>query len=338
MAPMTRRFAGEDGVVTDEIIEYYRLRAANEVGLIISEGTGIDCEHAYDTLTAPRFGTNEQIAAWKKVVEAVQSEGGAFAPQLWHTGRLAYFPIGPSACVMPPRKDGTPRPPVKAMGKAEFTAVKEAYAKAAKAAMDIGCDAIEIHGAHGYLLDSFVSPVNNVRTDEYGGTFEKRMRFPLEVVSAVRKSVDSEFPIIYRFSQWKVDDPEEQKFEDPNELEQWVTSLKESGVDILHVSTRRATDIAFPNHGDLTLAGWTRKFSGLPVIAVGSVSLAPEKSNGEYQLTDPTPAFELVEKNETDLIAVGRALISNPDWVKTVRSGNWRNLAPYDKTLLRSLI
>src|SRR5690606_31173180 len=96
MAPMTRRMAGEDGVPTPEIVEYYRRRAAGEVGLIISEGTGIDSKHAYDTITVPRFETEEQWEGWRRVVDAVHAEGGAFAPQLWHTGRLAHDPIGPS--------------------------------------------------------------------------------------------------------------------------------------------------------------------------------------------------------------------------------------------------
>ena len=88
MAPMTRRKAAEDGIVTDEIVAYYARRARHGVGLIISEGTGIDRVHAPDTLTVPRFETSEQHAAWSRVVEAVHAEGGAFAPQLWHTGRL----------------------------------------------------------------------------------------------------------------------------------------------------------------------------------------------------------------------------------------------------------
>jgi 2,4-dienoyl-CoA reductase-like NADH-dependent reductase (Old Yellow Enzyme family) len=110
MAPMTRRMAAEDGMVTEAIVAYYRRRAAGEVGLILSEGTSIDSVHAWDTLTVPRFDTPERLAAWKRVVDAVHAEGGAFAPQLWHTGRLAGDPIGPSAGQAPPRSDGTPRP------------------------------------------------------------------------------------------------------------------------------------------------------------------------------------------------------------------------------------
>lgn len=338
MAPMTRRFAASDGMVTDQIIEYYRLRAAAGVGLIISEGTAIDCKHAYDTLTVPRIETTEQIAGWRRVVEAVHAAGGAFAPQLWHTGRLAYYPIGPSACEMPPRRDGTPRPPVKAMDDDDFAQVTAAFVHAAQASREIGADALEIHGAHGYLLDSFVSPVNNQRNDQYGGSFDRRMRFPLEVARAVRTAVGPGFPVIYRFSQWKVDDPEEIKFKNPAELETWVTALRDAGVDILHVSTNDAVAAAFPEHGELTLAGWSKKFSGLPTIAVGSVSMRTTPAGSPDEVTDPAPALRLIERGEADLIAVGRALISNPNWVELAREGRWRELRPYAVEDLKSLV
>lgn len=184
MAPMTRRMAGEDGLVTEAIRAYYARRAEHEVGLIVSEGTGIDSLHAYDTLTVPRFETPAQHAAWRTVVEAVHAAGGAFAPQLWHCGRRSADPIGPSAGQPEPRK-GRPSPPVRAMQAADFRQVLEAYEAAAAAAKAIGCDALEIHGAHGYLLDSFLSPATNLREDAFGGSPAARMRFPLEVVRAV---------------------------------------------------------------------------------------------------------------------------------------------------------
>ena len=134
MAPMTRRMAADDGIPTDDIVAYYRRRAANEVGLIVSEGTGIDDRHAYDTLTVPRFHGDTQLDGWARVVDAVHEEGGAFAPQLWHTGRLAANPIGPVDDRLPPRKDGTERAPVRAMNHDDFVQVLEAYRVAASGA------------------------------------------------------------------------------------------------------------------------------------------------------------------------------------------------------------
>lgn len=342
MAPMTRRKAQNDGIPTDAIVAYYRRRATGGVGLIISEGTPVDSIHAYDTLTVPRFETSEQRTVWKRVVDAVHAEGGAFAPQLWHTGRMGADPIGPSAATLPPRANGDKRSPVVEMTDADLVQVKDAFVSAARAAQDMGCDALELHGAHGYLLDSFVSVATNLRTDKYGGSFENRMRFPCEVLAAVRAAVGADFPIIFRFSQWKVDDFNEIKFRESAELDTWVTALKQAGADILHVSTRSALDTGFPDeHPTRTLAGWSKTFCDLPVIAVGkiSVTLTMDRAYGEEAdvVSDPTEAFELIESGEADMLAVGRALIANPDWVKIVSAANWRNLKPFHKSLLERL-
>lgn len=342
MAPMTRRMApANTGVVTPESVEYYRRRAAGEVGLIISEGTAIDSKHAFDTDTVPRMETADHHEGWARVVEAVHAEGGAFAPQLWHTGRMAANPIGPSAAELPPRRDGTPRPRVREMVDEDFAQVLDAFESAARASKDMGCDALEIHGAHGYLLDSFLDPSTNHRDDHYGGSVENRMRFPLEVVRRVRAATGPGYPVIYRFSQWMMDDYEGQKWGNPEELGVWVRALADAGVDILHVSTRRATDVPFPEHGPRTLAGWAAQGSGLPVIAVGSVAvtLSMDQSYGEARdaVSDPAPALELVEAGEIDLLAIGRSLIANPDWVQRVRTGAWETLKPFDKAMLDTL-
>ncbi|MCB9464482.1 MAG: 12-oxophytodienoate reductase [Candidatus Eisenbacteria bacterium] len=341
MAPMTRRMALADGLVTKESVAYYARRAKGEVGLIVSEGTAIDDLHAYDTITVPRVQTPEQWDAWKRVVDAIHTEGGAFAPQLWHTGRLAADPIGPSGGPGVPRADGTRRPDIREMGPDDFRQVLDAFRNAARGTLQMGADALEIHGAHGYLLDSFLSPVNNQRNDEYGGSLENRMRFPLEVVREIRSVVGPDFPVLYRFSQWKMDDYREQKFQNPNDLEQWVVALADAGVDILHASTRDAREPAFEGHGPLTLAGWSEKLSGLPTVAVGkvSVTLGMDESYGTSpsEVVDPGPWLDLVERNECSLLAVGRALIANPDWVAKVRSGKWETLRPYEKEMLKTL-
>jgi 2,4-dienoyl-CoA reductase-like NADH-dependent reductase (Old Yellow Enzyme family) len=229
------------------------------------------------------------------------------------------------------------------MTRADMVQVRDAFVAAALAVRSIGCDAIELHGAHGYLLDSFLSPDTNRREDHYGGNAENRRRFPLEVVRAVRDAVGPDSPIIFRFSQWKMDDYAEVKFPTPRELDDFVGAVIGAGADILHVSTRRATDIPFPDDNpELTLAGWTRKLGGAPVIAVGSVAvtLTMDESYGEREsaVSDPTPALRLIEEGQADLLAVGRSLIANPDWVRTVRDRGWASLRPYDKRLLDDLV
>lgn len=342
MAPMTRRMApAHTGVVTADSVAYYQRRAVNEVGLIISEGTVIDSLHAYDTPTVPRIETAEQISGWKRVVDAVHEVGGAFAPQLWHCGRMAEDPIAPTSTPAPPRPDGTPRPTPRAMEASDFDQVLSAYENSARASVEIGADALEIHGAHGYLLDSFLSPADNLREDEFGGSTENRMRFPLQVVRSIRKAVGEGYPIIYRFSQWKVDDYRAMKFQTPKDLRIWVEALRDAGVDLLHVSTRNALDPAFPGEGTRTLAGWSRELSGLPTISVGQVTLSRGMERGRegtVGTTDPGPALSLLERGEADLLAVGRSLIANPDWVTLVREGRWRELRPYSPDLLQRLL
>jgi 2,4-dienoyl-CoA reductase-like NADH-dependent reductase (Old Yellow Enzyme family) len=342
MAPMTRRKAGLDGIATPEIAAYYARRAEAEVGLIISEGTHLDALHSADSLDVPRFETPAQIAGWRQVVEAVHAAGGAFAPQLWHTGRRALDPIGPVDEGGRKRRDGAPLPDVRGMQPADFADLRTAFRHSAAQALAIGCDALEIHGAHGYLLDSFMAPSVNTRSDAYGGSEAGRMRLPLEIVRTVREAVGPGFPILYRFSQWRIEDYAEAKWPDPASLERFLLALREAGVDILHVSTRSAVDPGFPDqHPSRTLAGWSRELSGLPVIAVGkvSVTLAMDESYGDAQslVADPGPAIDLVERGEADLLAVGRALIANPDWVDLVRAGRWRELRPYHKRMLESL-
>ncbi len=344
MAPMTRRMAPKDGIPTESIINYYRRRAAGGTALIISEGTFIDSKHAHDSFSVPRFETEAQWEGWKKVAEAVHKEGSAFVPQLWHIGRRAIDPIGPSISQAPPQIDGRIGPIVRKMTAEDFVQVTESYVTAAKAAQSIGCDAIEIHGAHGYLLDSFLSSATNHRTDQYGGTLENRMRFPLAIVQAVRKAVGSKLPLIFRTSQWRADDFEEVKFPTPAEFKTWVNALAKAGINILHISTRRVTDPAFPlDDPHLTLAGWARKLSHLPVIGVGStctsITLENYKSNNNEpdRVTDPMPQLSLIESGEIDLLAIGRSFIANPDWVKKVHSGKWQALKPFHKEMLSTL-
>jgi len=290
-----------------------------------------------DNKHTPRFETAEQIQGWKRVVDAVHKEGSAFAPQLWHTGLSSADPIGPSP-LQYVYKGNTYLVP--GMESFDFDQIREAFVTASINAQKIGCDAIEIHGAHGYLLDSFMSKRTNFRKDNYGGDFQNRIRFPSEIVSAIRKAVGPDYPIIYRFSQWTVSDYNEIKFENSKELQIWATTMKNAGVSIFHVSTRYALAPAFSwEDAHKTLVEWTREFSGLPCIAVGKVAISIE-FGGESRdvqvipVADPTPFLNMIEDNKADMVAIGRSLLSNPDWVKVVRDEDWKKLKPYDKVVL----
>jgi 2,4-dienoyl-CoA reductase-like NADH-dependent reductase (Old Yellow Enzyme family) len=336
MAPMTRRLAPDDRVPTPDIAAYYRRRAEGGVGLIVTEGTHIDDEHAPDSENVPGLFTDKQAEGWAAVTSAVHDASGAIACQLWHTGRLAMRPIGPSPVPAEKRGGGfraTPRP----MTTADMEQVAGRFAASASLAKYAGFDAVEIHGAHGYLLDSFLAPGANKRTDAFGGAFNQRMRFPLMVVHAVRDAVGDDYPVMYRFSQWSIDDYAAMTYPNPDTLGLWVNALKDAGVDVLHVSTRDCTAPGFRD-ADTTLAGWTRELSGLPTVAVGRVGSSSGMNEGDHVPTsDPAPAAALIERGEADFVAVGRGLIANPDWPELVKRGRWEELRPYDRSMLATL-
>ena len=170
MAPMTRSFS-PGGVATPEVASYYARRAAAEVGLILSEGTGVDRPASLNDPNVPRFHGDKELAAWKGVIEAVHAEGGAMGPQIWHVGAVrgrdpsfAPTPVDSPSGLSRPGKAFTD-----AMSDSDIADTIEAFGKAAREAKRLGFDCVEIHGAHGYLIHTFLSPLSNQRNDHYGG-------------------------------------------------------------------------------------------------------------------------------------------------------------------------
>ncbi len=343
MAPMTRGFA-LGGVPGPEIAKYYRRRAENGVGLIITEGTLIDHPAAASSPNWPNFHGEEALAGWAQVVKAVHEAGGRIVPQLWHVGMQRRvgslpnpdaLPIGPSGINIDGEKITEP------MSEAEILTVVEAFGKAAGQAKRLGFDGIEIHGAHGYLIDQFFWEKTNQRTDRYGGSLVKRTRFAVEVVEACRKAVGPDFPIILRLSQWKAGDYSARLVENPNQLEKFLAPLVDAGVDIFHCSTRRFWEPEFAG-SDLNWAGWIKKLTGKPTITVGSVGLKKEfvgSLGGKANLeTGIDHLIERLEKGEFDLVAVGRALLSDPEWVAKIRDRRVDEIVYFKKEDLKSTV
>jgi 2,4-dienoyl-CoA reductase-like NADH-dependent reductase (Old Yellow Enzyme family) len=223
----------------------------------------------------------------------------------------------------------------RALSTEELPELAQAYALAAANARAAGFDAVEIHGAHGYLLDQFLWEHTNHRTDGYGGSLAARTRFPAEVVAAVRAAIGPDLPIIFRFSQWKMNRYDAQVVGSASELEQLLAPLVEAGVDVLHPSTRRHYVPGFPDEDpQLSLAGWTKKMTGLPVIAVGSVGLETEFNPGEAGGPIPPSSIDRLldqyEAGEFDIVAVGRALLADPAWVNRVRDGKLDQFGGFD--------
>ncbi|MFJ4105624.1 NADH:flavin oxidoreductase [Amycolatopsis japonica] len=337
MAPMTRQLS-PNGVPGMEVAEYYARRARHEVGLIITEGTTVDHPAASSSSDVPRFHGADALSGWAEVVRAVHAAGGKIAPQLWHVGfdpllwgrsateRDRMMPDG----VVPVSPSGiAPDSPAhRPMTEHEITDVIDAFARAAADARRIGFDAIELHAAHGYLLDQFLWAATNHRTDSYGGDLLGRTRFTAEVVAACRRAVGPDFPIILRFSQWKVGHYQARLANGPDELERLLVPFVTAGVTAFHCSTRRFWRPEFDG-SSLNLAGWTKKVTGSPVITVGSVGLEDSDFLG-YLKGEGARAGEVdavadrLREGEFDLVAVGRALLADPEWVTKLREGGDR--------------
>lgn len=344
MAPMTRGFS-PGGVPGADVADYYARRATGGTALIVTEGTYIDHATAGWGERVPRFHGEHALAGWQHVARAVHAAGGRIAAQLWHVGTRFDDGMRPpaGARILGPSglgADGRPIAGGRAMSEADLADVIDAYARAAGEAERRGFDAVEIHAAHGYLIDSFLWSTTNRRTDGYGGDPHDRTRLAREVVAAVRGAVSPTFPVMFRFSQWKMDDYAARLAHTPHELERLLTPLVEAGVDVFHASTRHHLAPEFEDSG-LTLAGWTRKLTGRPTIAVGSVGLNIDfmraLAGAQDSRTDLEGLLARLDRDEFDLIAVGRSLLADPGWAEKIRTGRPDQVTPFTRPLLGTL-
>lgn len=349
MAPMTRHFSPE-GVPGENVAEYYRRRAENDVGLILSEGTVVDRKTSKNHPAIPDFYGEKALAGWKKVIDGVHDAGGKMGPQIWHVANTIDSPDfpdpaeteSPSGLVAP----GQPRG--HAMSDEDIADTIAAFGKAAGDAERLGFDVLELHGAHGYVIDQFFWPELNKRTDKWNGpAISDRVRFAVEVIKAARAAVSADMPIILRLSQWKQQDFNARIATTPDEMAEWLEPLVDAGVDILHCSQRRFWEPEFPEidgENGLNFAGWAKKITGVPTISVGSVGLDGADFLGSFGGAETSAStsglaklVDRMEKDEFDLIAVGRALIRDPEWVKKVESGQIDKLQAFSREALGEL-
>ncbi len=340
MSPMTRNFS-PDGVPGADVAAYYARRA--HMGLIVTEGTGPDHPSAVGDGTTggpaiPAMHGKAALDGWKAVVDAVHAAGGKIAPQLWHMGPVRLEGTGPcpdapsmrpsgiwgplDKTMVPPDYLAAVRDPTEPMAEADIEAVIEGFSRSAAHAHEMGFDAIALHGAHGYLLDSFLWSETNRRDDKWGGDAASRARFACEVVKAVRAVIPSDKPIIYRISQWKLQDYGARIAKTPEELGVIVDALADAGVDIFDVSTRHFDAPAFDGSG-MGLAGWIRKLSGKPTMTVGGIGFDKELAASFVEKTEAVDNLDEVARRfangEFDLVAVGRAVLMDADWIGRVR-------------------
>jgi 2,4-dienoyl-CoA reductase-like NADH-dependent reductase (Old Yellow Enzyme family) len=348
MAPMTRSFSPNQ-IPGANVAAYYRARVEGGVGLILTEGTVVDHQSASNDVNVPAFFGEAALAGWANVLKEVKAAGGFIMPQLWHQGTMRKpgtgpYPdapsMGPSGLTKPGKQVAEP------MTHKDIEDVIAAFAKSAKSAMDIGFDGVEIHGAHGYIVDQFFWDGTNARDDHFGGGLEERTRFAADIVKAVRAATRPDYPILLRFSQWKQQEFTARLAPTPQELETFLTPLAKAGVDMFHCSTRRLWEPEFPETGsEMNLAGWTKKISGVPTMTVGSVGLTGDfitngfgQGAGVDDGADMNKLIKMLDRGDFDLVAVGRALIVNPDWANKVQQGKLNELKPWTPEALATLI
>lgn len=313
-SPMHTKFASEFGEVSEKLVAYLTARARGGVGLIILENTAVDWEVGRAAGNPVRIDDDLFLAGLSDLTEAVHREGVAIAAQLHHAGRQnpaantvgRVGPVAPS----PVASDAIGDVP-RELTAGEIAQIVEQFREAAARAVKAGFDLVEIHGSHGYLLTQFLSPQSNLRTDSYGGSFENRARFPLEVVRAVREAVGPDFPVSYRISV-------EERTPGGMPADEGIAFCKliEDYVDVFNVTaaTYESMDSIFMMHGRtpaelLPLATRVKAAVRKPVIGISRLGWALDES------------AEAVRAGHLDFVAMGRTQLTDPQLVLKVAAG-----------------
>lgn len=313
-SPMHTRFATQFGEVSQQLIDYLVERARGGVSMIILENTAVDWRTGRAAGNPVRLDEDVFISGMSDLTEAVHREDVLVATQLHHAGRQNptgnteghVGPVGPSAVTSAAIGD-EPR----ALTVPEINQIVQQFADAARRTVAAGFDMVEIHGSHGYLLTQFLSPQSNVRTDEYGGSFERRARFPLEVVRAVREAVGLDFPVSYRISL-------EERTPGGMEAEEGLAfcALIQEYVDVFNVTaaTYESMDSIFMMHGRrpgelLPLAARVKALVDKPVIGISRLGWALDA------------AADAVRAEHVDLVSLARTQLTDPRLVEKTRAG-----------------
>lgn len=306
--PHAPGFTDRFGLPSDRLIAYWEAKAAGGTGMV---ATGVTPVHV-TTGMGPTFSHPRFLEAYGRAAEAVRKHGSHFVVQLWHGGAQSGGAGGRPTWA--PSRAATPRDwkIAHAMTKAEIEEMIEAYAFGAKRVKEAGCDAIEIHGAHGYLITAFSSGFSNQRDDEYGGSLENRARFVDEVVEAVRSAVGSDYTVGMRFSA--------DEFVDGGltieESRRLLAPIAASGkLDYLNISVGNyhsmETIIApmyFPLGAFVHVAAAIKEVVDVPVMAVGRIN-------------DPQQAEDVIASGFADMVAMNRAIIADPDFANKAKAG-----------------
>ena len=313
VAPMTRMSSAGGSIPRQDVLDFLVRRAKKDAAIVYTEAIVTDYESAQGYPGQARLTTQRQIDAWKPVVKAIQQEGAVAVMQMFHCGRMAYPEVNPAERVIAPSAitlkqnnpmTGSPYPVPDAMTQFDIDHVIRGFVETARGAVEAGFDGVEIHGAHGYLINSFLSSYSNQRTDAYGGSVENRYRFAHEVIEAVRKVVPEERLLIFRISNWGVADMQVSLFANKDEWQQTIRLLSNEPIDAISVSTYDYSEKAFGT--DQNMAQLTREVTALPIMICGKI----------YDRASAEDALE-----HADIVLSAKSILLNPNWVDEIRTG-----------------
>lgn len=323
MAAMSSGLADPNGMVTSELIAYYRERAMGGTGLITVEYNCVEPRHGRSHTAQLVLDSPKHISGQVRLVDAIKEMGVAACIQLHHAGCqtkpdhiAGNQPVAPSEVHF--QSSFGLKSQARALEVGEIETLVEKFSRSAELAVRAGYDAVELHGAHGYLLGQFLSPLTNRRDDAWGGDFERRMAFPLAVIRAVKAAIGADKPLIYRLSAAEFI-PGGLTIED---MEKVAPQMAQAGADVLHVSTGTFGSLEYvvepmsmPEGWRLPLARRIREAAKVPVIAVG-------------MLRDPKMAEQALSDGDADLIALGRPLLVDPHWTAKVQQAREAEIRP----------
>jgi 2,4-dienoyl-CoA reductase-like NADH-dependent reductase (Old Yellow Enzyme family) len=313
VAPMTRMSSPADSIPRQDVFDFLVCRAKNGAAIVYTEAIVTDYESAQGYPKQARLVTQRQIDAWKTVVREIQKEGAVAIMQMFHCGRMAWPEINPVNRVIAPssitpKQDnpltGAPYPKPDEMSHFDIQHVILGFVETAKGAVEAGFDGIEIHGAHGYLINNFLSSYSNQRTDEYGGSVENRYRFAHEIINAVRKVVSEDRLLTFRISNWGVADMEVSLFDSKSEWQQIIQFLSKEPIDAISVSTYDYSASVFGTNQNM--AQITREVTDLPIMICGKIFDRPSAEDA---------------LKSADIVLSAKSLLLNPNWVEDIRAG-----------------
>lgn len=312
VAPMTRMSSPGDSIPRRDVLEFLVTRAKNGAGLVITEAIVSDYESAQGYPRQSRMTTQRQIEAWKPVTDAIRKAGAVSMCQIFHCGRMAWPEVNPAGRSVAPSPitpkqnnplTGKPYPVPDEMSRFDIEHAVCGFAETARGAVAAGFDGIEIHCAHGYLINQFLSSYSNQRTDDYGGTIGNRYHFAHEVIGAIRTVVPKDRLVTVRISNWGIADMEVSLFENKEEWQEMVRLFSKEPIDAISVSTYDYSQKAFGT--DRNMAQISAETTHLPTMICGKIY---DRATAEDALKD------------ADIVLSGKSMLLNPNWVEDIRA------------------